>query len=198
MVLRMRQARVEELRQLAAEGPKCRAPPQKADNTKSKRQRTLDLLAGVADSDDSEDEDEEADEYAEEIEGSVVELGSSDEEEEQEAEQSDVVDLADSDDEEEEEVQGGSEEDGEEAEEVDEYELYVGGGFDSGLRALTPRQESLYNAVMNGPDLEVVAKHPISKEELLRKDFRRVMPGEWLSDEVLIWLTIPPPNNVAT
>jgi hypothetical protein len=120
-------------------------------------------------------------EEPEEEEDSVVALSSTDEEDE-EKEDRRVVEIVSSDEEEEEvgvdRFWGEAEE-----EKVDEYSLYVT-DQDSGLRPLTRRQQDLYAEVMKGPDRDVVAKHPICKDELLRKDLRRIGPGEWLSDEV--------------
>lgn len=111
-------------------------------------------------------------------------------EEEGQATDDDVVLLSDSDDEEAqqaEEEQGG-EGDGVEEDSFDEYEFYRPGAEDPGVRPLSPYELATYQRVMSshGPENEVLAVHPTTKEELARKDFERLAPRTWLSDEVRI------------
>lgn len=67
----------------------------------------------------------------------------------------------------------------------DLLEMYIS-DQDSGLQPLTDAQQSVYSIAMEGDETEAVAIHPYSNVTLLRKDMRRILPGEWLSDEVFL------------
>ena len=117
------------------------------------------------------------------------EPGTDEEEQEEEAQEHDetdgVLDLISSDEEEAESPP--SEEDEEEEAEVDmvkDIYQYLS-DVDTGVAPLVQGFPAVYAYAMHGEsDGEVVARHPESQDELTRKDLRRLLPGEWLSDEV--------------
>ncbi|XP_075265140.1 uncharacterized protein LOC142357376, partial [Convolutriloba macropyga] len=118
------------------------------------------------------------------------EPGTDEEEQEEEAQEHDetdgVLDLISSDEEEAESPP--SEEDEEEEAEVDmvkDIYQYLS-DVDTGVAPLVQGFPAVYAYAMHGEsDGEVVARHPESQDELTRKDLRRLLPGEWLSDEVI-------------
>ena len=62
LVNRMRKQKVGELRSLVQDGPKPKPLVSDMNETKSKRQKTLDMLAGVIGSDSSDDDEGDEDE----------------------------------------------------------------------------------------------------------------------------------------
>mmetsp|Transcript_326 Transcript_326/g.864 ORF Transcript_326/g.864 Transcript_326/m.864 type:complete len:631 (+) Transcript_326:272-2164(+) len=101
-----------------------------------------------------------------------------------------VVLLSDSEEEDEAAQSGGEDSgasEGEEEASIDELELHQPDSDDSGVRPLSHREMVTYQRILSshGPEAEVLAVHPVSKEELLRSDFVRLAPGTWLSDEAI-------------
>mmetsp|Transcript_39410 Transcript_39410/g.111666 ORF Transcript_39410/g.111666 Transcript_39410/m.111666 type:complete len:467 (+) Transcript_39410:328-1728(+) len=108
----------------------------------------------------------------------------------EEVEKADVMNLISTDEEEEEEEAGkeapssDDEEEGEQDVVRDLFEYLS--DVDTGLARLPQQSGAIYQVVMNGgSDEEVLARHPESHDTLQRKDMRRLMPGVWLSDEVI-------------